>query len=145
MRKVLIPIDGSRGAMRALDYVLGQVARESVSVRLIYVHFVPPFYENPDAYLRRTENRRFADKCAKAALAPAVRKLNRAGIQHRTMMKLGDAAPEIARCGAPELRVDRDGKQRARRHQEPSSWFDRDEGDPPCDYPGDAGQVGPTH
>ena len=100
MRKILIPLDGSRSAMRALDYVLGQAGREDVSVQLIYVHFVPPFYEDPDAYLRRDENRRFADKRAKAALGPAVRKLTRAGIEHRTMMKLGDEAPEIARAEA---------------------------------------------
>ena len=100
MRKVLIPMDGSRGAMRALDYVLGQAASESVSMQLIYVHFVPPFYQNPGAYLRRNENRRFADKCAKAALAPAVRKLTRAGIEHRTMVIMGDAAPEIVRAAA---------------------------------------------
>jgi nucleotide-binding universal stress UspA family protein len=93
-------MDGSRNAMRALDYVLGQTRREAVSVQLIYVHFIPPFYENPGAYLRRDENRRFADKCAKAALAPAARKLARAGVEHRTMVKLGDAAPEIARAAA---------------------------------------------
>jgi nucleotide-binding universal stress UspA family protein len=65
MRKVLIPMDGSRNAMRALDYVLGLAGREALSVQLIYVHFVPPFYENPGAYQRRDENRRFAEKCAK--------------------------------------------------------------------------------
>jgi len=100
MRKVLIPMDGSRSAMRALEYAVGQSTRESVSVQLIYVHFVQPFYENPGAYLRRDENRRFADKCAKAAFAPAVRRLTRAGIQHRAIMKLGDAAPEIVRAAA---------------------------------------------
>lgn len=100
MRKVLIPMDGSRSAMRALGYVLRQAAREDVSVQLIYVHFVPPFYENPGAYLRRDENRRLAGKCAKAALGPAVRKLTRAGIEHHTMVKLGDEAPEIARAAA---------------------------------------------
>jgi hypothetical protein len=42
-------MDGSRNAMRALDYVLGQTRREAVSVQLIYVHFIPPFYENPGA------------------------------------------------------------------------------------------------
>jgi nucleotide-binding universal stress UspA family protein len=86
--------------MRALDYVLGQAAQEGVSVQLIYVHFVPPFYENRGAYLRRDENRRFTDKRAKAALAPAVRKLTRAGVEHHTMVKLGDEALEIAHAAA---------------------------------------------
>jgi nucleotide-binding universal stress UspA family protein len=100
MRKVLIPMDGSRNAMRALDYVLGLDGREALSVQLIYVHFVPPFFENPGAYLRRDENRRVTEKCAKAALGPAGRKLARAGVEHRTMVKLGDAALEIARAAA---------------------------------------------
>lgn len=100
MRKVLIPMDGSRNAMRALDLVLGQTDQGAVSVHLIYVHFVPPFYENPAAYRRRDQNRQFVDKCAKAALSPAVRKLARAGIEHRTVVKFGDAAREIARAAA---------------------------------------------
>ncbi len=100
MRKVLVPMDGSRSAMRALDYLIGQATQEGASVQLIYVHFVPPFYENPDVYLRRDENRRFVDKRAKAALGPAVRKLTRADVEYRTMVKLGDEAPEIARAAA---------------------------------------------
>jgi nucleotide-binding universal stress UspA family protein len=100
MRKVLIPMDGSRNAMRALDYVLGLDGREALRVQLIYVHFVPPFFANSSAYLRRDENRGVTDKCARAALGPAVRKLARAGVAHRTMVKLGDAAPEIARAAA---------------------------------------------
>ncbi len=98
MRRILIPMDGSRGAMRALDHVIGLAGREAVSVRLMYVHTVPPFYENPAAYRRRDENRKFAEKCAKAALAPGARSLAQAGIEHRTMVKFGDAAPEIARA-----------------------------------------------
>lgn len=100
MRGVLIPMDGSRNALRALNYVLGQARRGLVSVRLIYVHVIPPFYENPAAYLRREANRQFADKCARKALAAASRKLARAGIEHRTMVRLGDPGPEIARAAA---------------------------------------------
>ena len=98
MRKILVAMDGSPSAMRALAYVLGQASRETVNVQLMYVHFIPPFYENPGAYVRRDENRRFANKRAKAALGPAVRKLTRAGIEHQAMVKLGDEAPEIARA-----------------------------------------------
>jgi nucleotide-binding universal stress UspA family protein len=105
MRKILIPTDGSRSAMRALDYVLGQAGGEAVSVQLVYVHFVPPFYESPGAYQRREENRRFADKCAKAALAAAGRKLARAGMACRAMIRYGDPAPEIARA-ASQMKCD---------------------------------------
>lgn len=100
MRKILIPMDGSRSAMRALDYVLRQAESKDLHMQLIYVHFVPPFYEDSSAYLRRDANRRLAEKRAKAALAPAVRKLTRAGVVYRTMLKFGDAAPEITRAAA---------------------------------------------
>ena len=98
MRKVLIPVDGSRNAMRALDYVLGLAGDGELSVLLIYVHFVPPFFEDTAAYLRRSENRRLADKCARAALGAAGRRLSRAGIEHQEIVRWGDAAPEIARA-----------------------------------------------
>lgn len=100
MRKVLIPVDGSRNALRALDYVLGLARGDELSVLLLYVHFVPPFFEDTDAYLRRSENRRLADKCARAALGPAGRRLSRAGIAHQEIVRWGDAAPEIARAAA---------------------------------------------
>lgn len=98
MRKVLVPMDGSRSAMRALTYALSRADREALSVQLIYVHFIPPFYENAEAYLQRAQNRQLAEKHAASALDPAIEKMAQAGIEHRTMVNFGDAAPEIVRA-----------------------------------------------
>jgi len=97
---VLVPVDGSRCALRAVEVALRGVTPDAAEVHLLYVHAVPPFYESAGAYQRRPENRRFIKRCARGALEPAARVLEDAGIAHRTWVRFGDAAAEIARTAS---------------------------------------------
>jgi nucleotide-binding universal stress UspA family protein len=98
MTKVLVAVDGSGCAQRALDYVIAQSKLYPISAQVIYVNIIPDNYATLQAYLSRKENRQFTEKMAKAALDPAARKLARAGVAHKTHVAWGDIAPEIIRA-----------------------------------------------
>lgn len=99
-RRFLVPVDGSRCALRAVEVALRGLAPGAAEIHLLYVHAVPPFYETPEAYRRRPENRRFIERSARNALEPAARILEAAGAVHRAWLRFGDAAPEIARTAS---------------------------------------------
>jgi len=98
MRRILVPVDGSDCAQRALDYVIAQSRQCPVNAQLVYVNVVPDFYATRREYVGRKENREFAEKRSKAALDPAARKLARAKVVHGIDILWGDIAPEIARA-----------------------------------------------
>lgn len=98
MRRILVAVDGSVSAQRALDYVIAQSRQYPVSAQLVCVNVVPDFYATRRDYLSREENRQFTEKKSKEALDPAARKLARAGVDHTTSVLWGDIAPEIVRA-----------------------------------------------
>ncbi len=97
MRTILVAVDGSRSSQRALDYAIRQANGSPTRVLLTYIQTIPDFYANRKEYLRRPENKRLAQRLAKEAIAPAARKLTKAGVAHQTTVKWGDVASEIVR------------------------------------------------
>lgn len=105
MRNLLVAVDRSDCARRALDYAIGQSSHYPIFVHLVYVNLVPVNYENLRAYLSRKENRQFTQRQSREALGPAARKLERAGVAHKASVLWGDVAPEIVRA-ASRLKCD---------------------------------------
>jgi nucleotide-binding universal stress UspA family protein len=98
MRTLLVAVDSSDYAQRAVDYAIAQAANCPIKIHLINVQLLPDNYGTVQAYLSRDENRRFTKKFSRDALNPAERKLRRAGVPHSVHTVWGDIAPEIVRA-----------------------------------------------
>jgi nucleotide-binding universal stress UspA family protein len=105
MKRILVAVDGSASAQRAVDYAIGQAKQYPLRMELVYVTVIPDSYATLHAYLARKENRQFAERKAKQVLAPAARKCARAKLPHRVSALWGDIAPEIVRA-ARRLKCD---------------------------------------
>ena len=93
--KILIPVDGSDNALRAVDYA-AKLASESSSVRLELLHVLQPMPLRAHAALAQNEiNLVYADE-AKRVLLPAQRILDLAGLSHCAHYRVGHPANEIA-------------------------------------------------
>jgi nucleotide-binding universal stress UspA family protein len=105
MRRILVAVDGSECAQRALEHVIAQARKHPLEVRLAYANLVPANYASLRDYLRREENRKFTDSRTRQALGPAARRLARAKVPHRAVVLWGDVAPQLARA-ARRLKCD---------------------------------------
>jgi nucleotide-binding universal stress UspA family protein len=98
MRKLMVPIDGSGSAMHALDHAIALAKdRSGVELSLLNVHPDPVVYGEIQVYVpldRVLEEQR---KRSEALLAPAVEKVQAAGVPYTTEIESGDAATTIAR------------------------------------------------
>ena len=93
--KILIPVDGSDNALRAVDYA-AKMAGESSSLTLELLHVLRPMPLRAHAALAQNEiNLVYADE-AKRVLLPAQRLLDLAGLTHCAHYRVGHPANEIA-------------------------------------------------
>lgn len=96
MRCVLLPIDGSHGALRALAHAVGELQGRTgtqlhvLNVQLPYVHSWPDKLVSPDMIER--ELRRNGDQLLEPALAMA----HAAGLDVHSEVRIGQPAEEIA-------------------------------------------------
>lgn len=105
MSDVLVPVDGSDNAMRAVEAACRQAAdRQSVTVHLLNVQ--PP---NHSGVVRRYLSQDLIDKFhqeeGETALRPARSRLDAADITYTSHVEVGDVAKTIARY-ARELHCD---------------------------------------
>ncbi len=103
MTKILIPVDGSDNALRAVRHVINQsLSRGGVEAHLLHVR--PPFTQ----YIARFSSRKNRDalhrEAAEQALARARELLRRYSFPHAVHMDVGDRAQSIQRA-AQRLRV----------------------------------------
>lgn len=96
-RGILVPIDGSDNALRALEHALA-IARDGRPIHVINVE--PPLddYGMVPAYLTPAKHRRATRERAEAMLEPAIRRLKRARVPHQAHIVWGDVAPAVARA-----------------------------------------------
>ncbi len=102
---VLVPVDGSRGSLRALARAIA-VARSARGV--VHLMNVQPAYDEygmVPAYLSKGKHRELMRERARTALAPAVAQLKRAGARHVIHAVFGETADEVVRA-ARRLRCD---------------------------------------
>ena len=100
MKNLLIPIDGSKSALRALRYALNETQRDlDVQIHLINVqtpllHVWPGKLLSPD--LVRAELQREGEQLLADALSIA----NAADVRASAHVRVGEPAQEIATCAA---------------------------------------------
>jgi nucleotide-binding universal stress UspA family protein len=98
MNTILVAIDGSDNAMRALDEALKVLATDALHVHLLTVaeviHMKEVLFNDTATGLHRIEEEHKA-ACRKF-LEPAIRKLSEAGISHDAHIEIGQPAQTIA-------------------------------------------------
>lgn len=99
IRKVLIPIDGSEHAIRAVEYAVG-LAKEisSLAVHLVIVHITPSALEEVHAYKMEQRAAQLAPQHSEKLLKPALAKLAAAKVPVTTEVRTGPTAQQICRA-----------------------------------------------
>lgn len=106
MLRILVPIDGSANALRALRHAAKILKNQSGAIHLLHVRAPYDGYGMVGAYLSPSRQRRSADDAAQAALRPAEVLLKRAGLSASTRIATGEVARSIVaevrrqRCNA---------------------------------------------
>lgn len=98
MNAILVPIDGSKTALRATEYAIAQSKRTRAHVHVLNVQLLPDTYRTEHEYLAVASNRELSTRRAEAILKPAVARLRRARVPHTAHIIYGDIAPAIARA-----------------------------------------------
>lgn len=106
MHKILVPIDGSDNALRAVQYAV-QVAkdRQSASIHLLTVHLEPELQGAITVYLDRDKLKEIYRERGETLLERAGAVVEASGVTCTKEMLFGDVAPAIARR-ADELGCD---------------------------------------
>ena len=98
MRKLLIPVDSSECALRALRHAIGLATDNGpVALHLVNVHEPPIVYGEVALYLPETKAREMLRQRSAEILAPALDLAGAAGVQHTSEIVEGDAATAITR------------------------------------------------
>lgn len=96
MPNVLVPVDGSRTALRALDHAIGEISRRPgaqlhlLNVQLPHVHYWPDQRVPPDMKTRELQ------RDGAQILEPAIAVAKSAGLDVRPEVRIGQPAEEIA-------------------------------------------------
>ncbi len=98
MHKILLPVDGSENALRAVDYVIS-LAKEvgPVGVLVVNVQEAPMVYGEVQVYMGKEEAERYRVMASERALAEAASRLKSAGVEHEVAALEGPIGPTIAR------------------------------------------------
>jgi nucleotide-binding universal stress UspA family protein len=106
MLRILVPIDGSPNALRALRHAVKTLNNQGGAIHLLHVRAPYDGYGMVGAYLPPSRQQRDAMDAAKAALKPAEALLKRAGVCGSSRIVSGAVAGSIAaevrrqRCNA---------------------------------------------
>lgn len=106
MHKLLLAIDGSENAKRALDYAI-KLAKENgpVDLHLVTVHPEPVIYGEIQVYVSRERMEELQYKHSEDILRPAEEAVKIAGVSYTSEILVGDIAPMIVKR-ADELNCD---------------------------------------
>lgn len=105
MSDILVPIDGSRVALRAVEHASGQAKSKHAVVHLLNVEPELDDYGMVRAYISRKKHREVTAARASAVLAPAASILRRARVRCETHVVYGNAPQAIIRT-ARRLKCD---------------------------------------
>ncbi|WP_353155066.1 universal stress protein [Herminiimonas fonticola] len=98
MLNILIPVDGSRNALRAVEYVIQYRALHSELINVNLTNVQPRLSRYLTRFVPSGNVRLFQQERAEKALESAVDMLSRAGVKHSVYMDKGDAAEAIVAC-----------------------------------------------
>lgn len=97
MSAILVAVDGSKNSLRAVAYAIAHAKRSRTLVHLLNVQQPMDEYGMVAAYLSKQQYRKRATERGKATLIPAVKRLERARVQHAVHVVSGDIAETITR------------------------------------------------
>jgi YjbE family integral membrane protein len=97
MLRVLIPVDGSANAMRAVQHAIAEYQRHH-ELELHLLNVQPRLSRHVARFVARRDRDAWHRDRAEAALTPARDALVRAGVPHITHSVIGDRAAEICRA-----------------------------------------------
>jgi nucleotide-binding universal stress UspA family protein len=106
MHKLLVAIDGSDHARRALDYALSLAKENSaVGLHILTVQPEPNVYGEIQVYITQEHMAQLQRQHSEGLLAPALQAARVAGVAHTSEIVVGDAASMITKR-AEELGCD---------------------------------------
>lgn len=94
---VLVPFDGSRNALRALEHAIGEARDRRSRIHLLNVELPLDDYGMVKAYLTPREHRQATGERARTVLAPALARLKAARVPHESHVVWGEPAEAIVR------------------------------------------------
>jgi len=97
--KVLLAVDGSKSALKAVDWVIEHLgeARAKPAIELATVHLPIPKVPNMGKVVSKSQIERFYREEGEENLAAAKRRLERAGIAYQPRILVGPVAETLAR------------------------------------------------
>lgn len=95
MKKILVPVDGSQSALRAVRHAAG-LARDNPGVQLELLHVLDPTTSRSHAGLSSEKLTRLAPDAFVQALQPARGVLDAEGIPYEMHCRVGEPAVQIA-------------------------------------------------
>lgn len=97
MTKILLPIDGSKHALKATRKLIefAQLLRKRPEIVPLYVHLPIPAFRRAGAAVGKAAIQRYYEEEGRAALAPAVKLLKSAGLSARAEIEVGPVAQTI--------------------------------------------------
>lgn len=100
MTILLVPVDGSKCAMRAVDYAVSQARKAPVTLHLLNVE--PPLddYGMVAAYLSRRQHTHTMKARATRVLQQAAIRARKQNVTVKTHLAIGDVAKSIVRTAA---------------------------------------------
>ena len=99
MHKLLIPVDSSDNAMRALEYAI-RLAKEHGPMELVivYAHEPPIIYGEIEIYLPEEKAKELLRKHSEDILRPAIEKAKGAGVTFTSQVLIGNIPKSIVSC-----------------------------------------------
>jgi nucleotide-binding universal stress UspA family protein len=97
MKKLLVPCDGSTNSLRAVEYAVTTATDSRNPIEITLLHVLDPItFTSPVATLSSNPLERERPAAVDAALRPAERVLQAAGVPYDIRWRVGEPAPEIA-------------------------------------------------
>lgn len=95
--KILLAVDGSQHALKAVDRLIGHACRlrKSPWVELVHVHLPLPKFHNMDRVIGKDEIQRYYAEEGDACLAEAKAKLQKAGLRYDSKLLVGPIAEAL--------------------------------------------------
>jgi nucleotide-binding universal stress UspA family protein len=102
--KVLLAVDGSKGSLNAVDFLVGHAGwyREKPTVELVTVHLPVPKLPHMGVIVSKADIERYYGDEGEERLAAAKKKLDAAGIAYRAHIRVGSVAEELVQHATDE-------------------------------------------
>ena len=97
MLKVLIPVDGSANALRAVGHAVAEYRRHH-ELELHLLNVQPPLSRHVARFINKPDRESWHRERAEAAMAQSKDQLDKAGVPHESHWTVGERADEI--CAA---------------------------------------------